>query len=1053
MIPKKRIGNTLDFRFILKTNGVISSLQGRNLSVLIKSPVNVRRPLAFSIEGDAEIVARFEGKDQTNAGIYTIEVYENKDNTSQAVLDFDAVELVPRTYQSCDVDTPKLVTEVLNLGAFNLNVSVSYNGITSVDTTVNSDGNNVVTITLDNGGTRSFVVKNGKDGLPGPIGLQGPIGPTGPAGPKGADGISPSIGYNGNWFIGSKDTGVPATGNSSGGSSDSPVRPIISSDSKTLYINPETYGITEGFIQCDFNGAYTEEQYEVMYLNAKGFTTAITYAIDNGYNKVVFPRGLYCFTPITTSQAAGQVFNAIIWIRNANNIDIDLNGCTLQVLLNSSVKSTYDKAYLKTPKGNNAPHHHTAFALIGVDFSNNVTIHDGTLIGDRLVRKWLKLSSSTYPEYNKEVEEESTYGIRVSHYSHNTNIYNMDISMFMGDAVATINQGSISNDYHKGSGYSGTTNSRGISYLYKYGIYYSKDNSDVITRNESINTGYAISTLITVYDEDDSVSQVYNNGLIHSNIRKLKEEKHYSIYHGGGNDRSISVAEYFSILTFGKEATNVRDFMPKRIIPSSHMKDFILQKDEYKIAIQVARESDIAIPVVNDDGSKTYSKREFDMTITGYTVDNTTIQNCYIHDNHRGGITGFFGNTRILNNKFYKGGTKLDSIPIFTVQGTNYHIDNEDVTGSRLEVRNNEFYSANTANVGSLFFLNCRDFIFEGNRANSSVYIDKIFKTEIFNNIFYGGGIHIRKAYDDTSGINKTSGKYTARIINIRNNYMLSMPIMTVDSTNKKVPVVYETTVNFNNNFVYLSSSSGFSNTSMTYTFAFEEFSKHYFVENNYFKCYGSSFSTEYVAIGRWRNNKLDFSRVSGAEKQLYWYDFDSSNIIFEGSYNLMDNPIRIGLNNIQGYNGSLAFSYASSFNIPDSVIKFKDCKFSKPINKGLPINKDITIIFENCKFTNRLNTYTSGLFARTGSPKATVKFINCDFSEFTSTYDYIVSAINSNDKYIFKDCIVPSNLKVKSGGNIILPEGKPNYPDKGELYINNDTVEIYTGTKWLTIS
>lgn len=50
------------------------------------------------------------------------------------------------------------------------------------------------------------------------INLVGPRGPTGPQGAKGATGatgpagITPLIGANGNWYIGSTDTGKPSRG-------------------------------------------------------------------------------------------------------------------------------------------------------------------------------------------------------------------------------------------------------------------------------------------------------------------------------------------------------------------------------------------------------------------------------------------------------------------------------------------------------------------------------------------------------------------------------------------------------------------------------------------------------------------------------------------------------------------------------------------------------------------------------------------------------------------------------------------------------------------------
>ena len=46
----------------------------------------------------------------------------------------------------------------------------------------------------------------------GPQGPKGEPGDTGPAGARGTDGITPSIGENGNWYLGTTDTGKPSRG-------------------------------------------------------------------------------------------------------------------------------------------------------------------------------------------------------------------------------------------------------------------------------------------------------------------------------------------------------------------------------------------------------------------------------------------------------------------------------------------------------------------------------------------------------------------------------------------------------------------------------------------------------------------------------------------------------------------------------------------------------------------------------------------------------------------------------------------------------------------------
>ena len=82
-------------------------------------------------------------------------------------------------------------------------------------------GANGITPTIgDNGNWYLGDTDTGKPsrGVQGPAGETGPQGPRGdtgdrgPAGPAGPNGLTPSIGDNGNWFLGSSDTGKPSRG-------------------------------------------------------------------------------------------------------------------------------------------------------------------------------------------------------------------------------------------------------------------------------------------------------------------------------------------------------------------------------------------------------------------------------------------------------------------------------------------------------------------------------------------------------------------------------------------------------------------------------------------------------------------------------------------------------------------------------------------------------------------------------------------------------------------------------------------------------------------------
>lgn len=84
---------------------------------------------------------------------------------------------------------------------------------------INDSGHLILTLTdgttLDAGvakGAKGDAGAQGPKGATGPAGPQGPAGAPGKDGSDGADGVTPHIGDNGNWYIGSTDTGKPSKG-------------------------------------------------------------------------------------------------------------------------------------------------------------------------------------------------------------------------------------------------------------------------------------------------------------------------------------------------------------------------------------------------------------------------------------------------------------------------------------------------------------------------------------------------------------------------------------------------------------------------------------------------------------------------------------------------------------------------------------------------------------------------------------------------------------------------------------------------------------------------
>lgn len=68
------------------------------------------------------------------------------------------------------------------------------------------------TTTISVDGAVIATVEDGADGAPGKDGSPGKNGADGKPGAAGADGITPTIGSNGNWFLGTTDTGKPSRG-------------------------------------------------------------------------------------------------------------------------------------------------------------------------------------------------------------------------------------------------------------------------------------------------------------------------------------------------------------------------------------------------------------------------------------------------------------------------------------------------------------------------------------------------------------------------------------------------------------------------------------------------------------------------------------------------------------------------------------------------------------------------------------------------------------------------------------------------------------------------
>lgn len=96
---KKRIGNTLLLRWQVTTDGNNIPFDGRDLTLRLVDPVGIARNMKFNFASGTNIAEfKFQGIDQTRIGAYTLEMWENKGQVEQVVVDkTEAFELVRHT--------------------------------------------------------------------------------------------------------------------------------------------------------------------------------------------------------------------------------------------------------------------------------------------------------------------------------------------------------------------------------------------------------------------------------------------------------------------------------------------------------------------------------------------------------------------------------------------------------------------------------------------------------------------------------------------------------------------------------------------------------------------------------------------------------------------------------------------------------------------------------------------------------------------------------------------------------------------------------------------
>ncbi len=499
-----------------------------------------------------------------------------------------------------------------------------------------------------------------------------------------------------------------------------PLFPWDTTAPKKIYmVDLKKFGITPGYQKRGSDNHYTDRQYDLMYNNGIGFTNAIRWAYDNGYDGIRFPKNDYCFTPRTTNNAK-PAEGPMVLVQDFEKYDIDLGGGSYYLVLDSKKKSKY---YTLTPEKT----YMQGGTLFFIAACINLQVHNGRLVGDRALRDYDEAAERT---------RENTRAFAVAGYCQNIRLHNLDMSNFMADGISCAQSGGIW---------------RGYDDIYQ-GIWRSTP-----PKSKPIHGDKDYSTLtdyfrINLYTQPDAMKLAV--------VRKIANKRVFTVNNNQGYTRLINPFHNLEVLTFDEKKST---YVPIRIVRTSYLETISLFPEETGVRIRSAY----------DEGA-TMEGLQHSETISEQISSHVVIENCSFTDNHRGGISGGSNDVTIRYCHFYKKHESVNysgkMIPLYLTGGTNYHINFEDNYAKDLKVYGCSF-SRTTNTIGKLLFgVYTLDFF--DNTSDAPVFIYNNIFCNIHDNVFAGSPLWFSswRHSDYDAGLQKHGFKYLTRVALVHHN-------------------------------------------------------------------------------------------------------------------------------------------------------------------------------------------------------------------------------------------------------------------------------------------
>lgn len=799
------------------------------------------------------------------------------------------------------------------------------------------------------------------------------------------------------------------------------------------------FHITPGYFTQNLEGKYDKEVYDICYNNGLGFTNAINFAFNNGYNGIVFPKEAYCFCARNKTEGRGR---GSIFVMNISNFDIDLGGSTLYLIKSSKEQSPYTEVTLSKPFKERA-------IIFDVQMVKNVSIHNGSIIGEKFLRSY---------EDSEEKDWDKTNGIMQEGFCYNTKFYDLNISEFTGDAIALWIGGnfSIYENYYDINviGNNIKVPSRKLATK----IYYGDSPSTLFSRDYNTN-GTTVTDYISLETFYDSINNIDNFPI----LQEFKRKRMFAFISQGTTLNCFW--PIISILTFNE---NVSIDEPIRVIPSSLYGEFQLNHGETGVKIQYS----------NDFTGIPENVEEIDLPSSGYIsapvsshliIDNLNIDNC-----HRGGIFGGVNNTVIKNCTFFKNISNANpniddngAYPDYTMAGTNYSIDWEDSYANNLTIHDCVFYGTISGGKVLLGVESCRVYNNKFIGANLTLYSNLL--SIIYNNHFTNCNIGINNWPNSGTGsfyIEPNSVKYglsnLKRVVKFYNNRidvdtMCNGAIFANGGLNDIIDVY--------NNYITLNGNSGYPSYEQDTIYNGYKNINYY---NNYMVFLNNRGTNSYLCRGNWYNNHIIRGCTSDTNSILLPTLMFQNNtidnivvypyIVYKKEDEVYINDETYTIDNMDLYGTDIKQNIIS---IPTGLEKanyvFNNCSFTKArIYKSYGETPESlhTFTFNKCVFNNTLiSTLASS------NLQFKLKFIDCDF---LNCKEPLITTPNVN---IFTDIefincktnglqLFSSDEKSIIGKNYGTSEERPTYITEGFEYYDTTLKKkiLWNGTDWVNL-